>query len=54
MRKILNKVDRNVFAQLTEMELAENLNSSRYLVEKQIAHELMTFLATVISKKIDY
>ncbi len=36
MRKLLNKVDRNVFAQLTEMELAEKINSSRYLVEKQL------------------
>lgn len=49
-----NKFDYEVFAQLTEMGLAKKLNGSWYLVEKQIAHELMTFLATVISNKLDY
>lgn len=49
-----DKLDAGIFYNLMHMGLAERIDDYWYNVEKKTADELMTFLASVIARKIDY
>jgi len=49
-----NKFESNIFYQLCEAGLAKRENHEWYMVEEYTASKLMTFLATIIGKKLDF
>ncbi len=49
-----DKFDFEIFYALTQMGLAERIDSYWYNVEKRTANELMTFLTSVVANKIDF
>lgn len=50
----IEKFDYNILNEITQMGLARRLDEYWYQVEVNTAHELMTFLASVIANRIDY
>lgn len=50
----VDKLDAEIFYNLTQMGLAERIDDYWYEVESKTAGELMTFLTSVVANKIDY
>ncbi|MCG2459474.1 kinase [Flavobacteriaceae bacterium F89] len=50
----VNKFDNEIFNHLEEIGLARRENHEWFIVEQRTANELMTYLATIIGKKLDY
>jgi len=50
----VDKFDGEIFYQLEQAGLAKRENHEWYIVEQRTAHDLMSFLATVIGRKLDF